>query len=140
MTKLLAFLIAVIPATTAFAEIAVPVRTIRANDVITAQDLVVKSANVPGAFEHPRDLVGQEARIALYAGRPIRLDDVGPPAIVDRNQIVALFFSQGGLMISTEGRALARGGVGDRIRVMNLTSRSTLFGLIRTDGSVQILR
>lgn len=140
MIKLVVFFIAALPAATAFAEIAVPVRTIRANDVIAAKDLVVKPADVPGTFEHPRDVIGQEARVALYAGRPIRLDDIGPPAIVNRNQIVALFFSQGGLMISTEGRALARGGIGDRIRVMNLTSRTTLFGLIRPDGSVQILR
>ena len=140
MIKLLTFLITMQAATAALAEIAVPVRTIRANDVITAKDLEIRSANVPGTFEHPRDVVGQEARVALYAGRPIRLDDVGPPAIVNRNQIVSLFFSQGGLRISTEGRALARGGIGDRIRVMNLVSRTTLFGLVQSDGSVQIQR
>ncbi|MEP2029504.1 MAG: flagellar basal body P-ring formation chaperone FlgA [Paracoccaceae bacterium] len=140
MTKLFTFFLAVSIGTFTSAEIAVPIRTIRANAVITAKDLEVRSANVPGTFEHPRDLVGQEARVALYAGRPIRLDDIGPPAIVNRNQIVSLFFSQGGLRISTEGRALARGGIGDRIRVMNLASRTTLFGQIQSDGSVQILR
>lgn len=140
MTKLLALFLALLPAANALAEIAVPVRTIRANDVIAAKDLVLKPVSMPGVFEDPRNVIGQEARVALYAGRPIRFDDVGPPAIVSRNQIVALFFSQGGLMISTEGRALARGGIGDRIRVMNLSSRNTLLGLIQPDGTVKILR
>lgn len=140
MTIFPALFLALMPATYALAEITVPIRTIRANDVIAAKDLVVKPANMPGVFEDPRNVIGQEARVALYAGRPIRFDDIGPPAIVNRNQIVALFFSQGGLMISTEGRALARGGIGDRIRVMNLSSRSTLFGLIQPDGTVQIPR
>jgi flagella basal body P-ring formation protein FlgA len=122
------------------AETVVPLRTIRANAIIEAHDLGLQAGVVEGAFEDARNVVGQEAKVALYAGRPIRFDDIGAPAIVDRNQIVALFFTQGGLRISTEGRALSRGGVGDRIRVMNLESRATLFGLIQLDGSIEIQR
>jgi len=122
----------------ALADILVPARTIRAREIIGSSDLVRKAADVPGAATHVSELVGQEARIALYAGRPIRLGDVGPPAIVDRNDIVALRFKRSGLNITTEGRVLGRGAVGDTIRVMNLSSRTTVTGWILEDGSVEV--
>ena len=92
----------------------------------------------PGVFDHILDVVGQEARTALYAGRPIPFDAVGPPALVDRNQIVSLRFEGNGLKISTEGRSLERGGIGDRVRIMNLSSRATLFGYIQEDGTIKV--
>jgi flagella basal body P-ring formation protein FlgA len=80
--------------------------------------------------------IGQEAQVTLYAGRPIRAEDIGPPAIIERNQIVPLAYGSGGLSILTEGRAMARGGAGDVIRVMNLESRTTVTGQIQPDGTV----
>ena len=52
--------------------------------------------------------------MAIYAGRPVRPGDLGPPALVERNQLVPLVYQPGGLAISTEGRALGRGGGGRR--------------------------
>lgn len=123
---------------TLWAEIWVPVRTIRAKEIIAAEDIMPKSVQVPGALNLPEDLIGQEARVALYPGRPIRPGDVGPPAIVDRNDIVALVFLRNGLRIVTEGRVLGRGSVGESVRVMNMSSRATLMGRIRPDGSIEV--
>ncbi|MHA6264158.1 flagellar basal body P-ring formation chaperone FlgA [Arenibacterium sp. CAU 1754] len=120
------------------ADVLVPIRTIRAKEIITAQDIAVKTADIPGAFTDPGDLIGQEARVALYAGRPVRFGDVGPPAIINRNDIVVLTFSRGGLRIVTEGRALGRGAPGEALRAMNMTSRTTVTGLIRADGTVEV--
>ena len=122
------------------AETVVPTRTIRAAAIITDVDLRVIEGVTANGFSAPRDVIGQEARVTLYAGRPIRVDDIGPPALVDRNKIVTMRFEGGGLSISTEGRALERGGVGDRVRVMNLTSRSTLFGQVDADGVVRVFQ
>lgn len=122
----------------AIAETVVPVRTIRADAIITELDVQLKPGAISGSFESALDVIGQEARTTLYAGRPIRFDDVGPPALVTRNQVVSLKFKSSGLIISTEGRSLERGAVGDVVRVMNLNSRATLFGQVRKDGSVQV--
>lgn len=122
----------------AHAETVVPTRTIRAKEIISAGDLEVKPADMPGMVADPGVLIGQEARVALYAGRPIRVGDVGPPAIVDRNDLVLLVFSRQPLSITTEGRALGRGAAGDRIRVMNLSSRTTVTGRIRPDGQIEV--
>jgi flagella basal body P-ring formation protein FlgA len=122
----------------ALAETVVAARTIRAQTILTAQDLVVKPQQIVGTFDDPVMLIGMEARVALYAGRPIRQGDIGPPAIIDRNQIVMLIYMAGGLLISTEARALARGGVGDRVRVLNMSSRLTVEGLVLPDGRVRV--
>ena len=95
--------------------------------------------DLPGELSRPEDVVGLEARVVLYEGRPILASDVGPAAIIERNQIVTLVFSKGTLSIATEARALGRGGIGDAIRVMNLASRNTVSGTVTPDGSVVVL-
>ena len=120
------------------AEIVVPTRTIRAKEIIVASDLELTNTEVDGVVMDPGLLIGQEARVALYPGRPIRETDVGPPAIVDRNDLVVLVFNRQPLSITAEGRALGRGAAGDRIRVMNLSSRTTVTGHIRPDGQIEV--
>lgn len=122
----------------ASADVVTPTRTIRPGALITSSDLTVKDGERPNAFDRVSDVIGQEARTALYAGRPIPFEAIGPPAIVNRNQIVPLLFEAGGLVISTDGRALERGGVGDRVRIMNLSSRATLFGYVQADGTIKV--
>jgi flagellar basal body P-ring formation protein FlgA len=125
----------VIPAS---AESVVATRTIRAKALIAPEDLTLVSAELPGALDDPLAAVGQEARVSIYAGKPVRPGDLGPPTLVDRNQLVTLIFVAGGLAISTEGRALGRGSEGDEVRVMNLGSRNTVSGRIGPDGAVYV--
>ena len=121
-------------ASSASAEIVVAARTLPAQTIITRDDLLINTGSAMGGESDPLLFVGMESRVALYAGRPIRVGDVGFPAIVERNQILPLIYRSNGLMISTEGRSLARAGPGEIIRVMNLTSRSTVSAKIGTDG------
>lgn len=120
------------------AQTLIAAHTIRARAILGPEDLSTIQATVPGALTDPSEVLGLEARIVLYAGRPIRSGDVGPPALVDRNQRVKLAFQSGGLTIRAEGRALARGGAGDAIRVMNTDSRSTVTGVVQPDGTVVV--
>jgi flagella basal body P-ring formation protein FlgA len=138
MMRFLSLTLALAMPLTAHADMVVSTRTIRAKEIISSADLDVKATDVAGAIANPQDLIGQEARVALYPGRPIRDGDVGPPAIVDRNDLVVLVFDRRPLSITAEGRALGRGAVGDRIRVMNLSSRTTVTGHIRPDGQIEV--
>lgn len=138
MIRFLSLFLVLSTSTVALADIVVPTRTIRANAIITDIDVGTKAGEIVNGFDRVTDVIGQEARTTLYAGRPIRVDEIGPPALVTRNQIVSLTFQSAGLVITTEGRSLERGGVGDRVRIMNLSSRATLFGQIQPDGSVEV--
>lgn len=122
------------------AETLVAARTLRAQTILGPDDLVQAEGTLPGTAADPAEVIGLETRVAIYQGRPIRLADLGPPAIVDRNQAVTLTYAAGPLTITAEGRALARGGAGDRIRVMNIASRTTLSGIVAGDGSILIQR
>lgn len=122
----------------ALADALVTTRVIKAGAIIQLDDLTVVEADIPGALTDAQGVAGQEARVAIYPGRPIRADQLGPPAVVDRNQLVSLAYVAGGLAITTEGRALGRGGVGDVIRVLNLSSRSTVQGQVMPDGTVRV--
>jgi flagellar basal body P-ring formation protein FlgA len=124
---------------TALAGSVLATRTLRANTLIGPEDVtLVERPAAPGAARSPEEVVGLEARVTLYAGRPIPLSALGPPALVERNQIVPLVFRRGGLEIRAEGRALGRGGEGDSIRIMNLASRSTVTGWVTDSGEVHV--
>ena len=131
-------LLLVLVAAPAFAESVVATRTIRAQTVIGPEDLTLVAAELPGALSDPNAALGLEAKVAIYAGRPVMPADLGKPTLVQRNQLVALIFRSGGLAISTEGRALAQGSEGDTVRVINLASRSTVTGHIGPDGAVYV--
>ncbi|KPA20333.1 MAG: flagellar basal body P-ring formation chaperone FlgA [Shimia sp.] len=138
MKRLLVILSLVFGASAASADIIVATQIIRANSIITSDVIGVKRGTAQGVYDDPAEVLGQEARKSLYPGRPIKAGDVGPPALVDRNQIVTLIFDGSGIQIATEGRALDRGGVGEQLRVMNMGSRSTVTGTVMSDGTVRV--
>jgi len=123
-----------------FADTVVAARTIPAKSLIGPGDVVINNSDIPGAVVDPSDVIGMEARVALYAGRPIRQADVGFPAVVERNQVIPLHYDQNGLMIATEGRALGRAGPGDIIRVMNISSRTTVIARVGANGVAYVQR
>ena len=133
----LALLLALV-APPALADIVVATRTIRANSIIGPADVSATPGDAGGILSDPAEAVGQESRVTLYAGRPVRRGDIGPPALIERNQIVTLNFVTNGLSITADARALDRAGAGDRLRVMNLSSRTTVIGEVAEDGSVHV--
>lgn len=120
----------------ALADVIVAQHTIRPKTLITEDDLLLRPVEVLGALSDPADVVGKEARISLYAGRPIRATDLREPAVIDRNQVAKLSYQRGSLMIQTDARALDRASVGEVIKVMNLSSKTTLYARVLPDGTL----
>ena len=135
MVRLALVLLMAVPAA---ADSVVATRTIRAQTVIAPEDLTLVAAELAGALQDPGAAYGLETRVAIYAGRPVRPEDLGPVTLVQRNQTVTLIYATGTLAISTEGRALARGSEGDVVRVINLASRTTVSGRIGPDGAIYV--
>lgn len=134
MIRVFLLLLAMTPPATAQSVMAI--HAVRAGTTLTADDLAFHTADATGGFADPRDLIGLEARVNLYPGRPILVRDVGLPTVVERNAIVPLIFRRGGLSILLEGRALGRAGAGEPVRVMNLSSRNTVVGIATETGQV----
>jgi flagella basal body P-ring formation protein FlgA len=133
-----ALFVAMLAAGAVLAQSVRPVRAIRSHTVLEAADLELADEAVQGAVGSIEAAVGQEARVALYPGRPILASQIGAPALVERNQVVRVSYMSGALKIVTEGRALDRAAAGDPVRVMNLASRQTITGTVADDGSIRV--
>ena len=81
----------------AAADSVVAVKTIPARSLISAEDLTLVDAEIPGALTELGPAIGKETRVAVYAGRPLRAQDIQPLALIERNQIVSLTYQSGGL-------------------------------------------
>lgn len=114
----------------AYAEDVTAARHIRAGAIVVASDIVTPKEHE--TMRRAADMIGMEATRTLYKGQPIDEDDLRPPTLVKRNAIVQMEFTKGPMTIMAEGRALDKGGMGERIRVMNLLSKrvvtATVFG------------
>ncbi len=105
-------------------------------------------AQAAGAILAAEDLSGDPATVALLSGKQlrrfmpagaaIRPADVRAPVLVARNALVRMQFVKGALSISAEGRALSSGALGEEVRVLALSSKSTIAGVVVGEGVVQV--
>ncbi|MEO1242614.1 MAG: flagellar basal body P-ring formation chaperone FlgA [Pseudomonadota bacterium] len=119
----------------AAADSLIAARNIRAGSVITASDIV--SPNDIEAMRRAVNVIGMEAVRTFYEGQPLREDDLRKPTLVKRNAIVQMEFAQGAMTINAEGRALDQGGLGDRVRVMNLISKRVVVATVAGNDIVR---
>ncbi|MFP7674689.1 flagellar basal body P-ring formation chaperone FlgA [Marivita sp. S0852] len=122
-----------------FAETVFARATLRAKEIVTMDMLETQDVIVAGAAQNIKAVIGKEVKRAVYAGRPVLLSNLSPPALVERNQIVQATFSVGGLTITTEARALERGAMGDVIVALNLVSRAKITAEVQADGNLKAL-
>lgn len=116
-------------------------RTLQRGTIIHHSDVMVSHKQPRrGHVETVQDVVGKEVRSTLREGRPIRFSDLRAPILVERNQLVDIFYRSGPLVIRGEGRALRKGGSGERIRVMNLDSRIVVTGRVNESGQIEVRR
>lgn len=110
-------------------------RNIRAGSIIAASDLVTPADR--DGMRRAFNLIGLEAVRTFYRGQPVNEEGLRKPTLVKRNMIVQMEFSKGAMTISAEGRALERGGLGERIRVMNLVSKRIVTATVSGEGNVR---
>lgn len=114
-------------------------KTLQPREVIQPEDVGLQDTTVPGAATSLSDVIGSEVIRAVYAGRPVLIQNLSAAAAVERNALVRAVYRVNGLSIEIEARALERGAVGDVIRAMNLSSRSTILAEVQEDGQLKVL-
>ena len=137
-TAIFILLVCAMSAGVVFAQSVTPVRAIRSQSVLAAEDLALDEEAVPGGVASIEEAAGLEARVALYPGRPILMRQLRAPALVERNALVRMSYASGTLRIVTDGRALDRAAAGEPVRVMNLASKQTVTGVVAADGSIEV--
>lgn len=119
----------------AFADTLVAARTLAAGTVIQDDDVIVQPSDDPGGASLG-EVLGMQTRAMIYEGRPIHPSRLIEPVLVARNQVVRLAYVTPLMRIEAEGRALEAGQAGQFIRVMNLSSRTTVSGRVEPDGTI----
>ena len=87
----------------------------------------------------PRYMIGQEPRIQLRAGAPVRGADLQRPVLVPRNSTVTMTVTTPFMRLTTQGRAVEEGGKGDVIRVTNLQSKRVVEAIVDGPGTAIVV-
>lgn len=123
-------------------NVPVPSRRLLPEEIVQASD--IKMVEMPmqrvGTFAitSSDDLIGQQVRRMLVAGRPVPRQSVIPPVIINRGEKVKILLNYGGLQLTATGRAMADAHVGQELRVVNLSSNKTISAIATTSGIVEV--
>jgi flagella basal body P-ring formation protein FlgA len=82
--------------------------------------------------------IGMSLKRERPPGQALTLADLSKPLLVTRNEAVHMRLEAGGLMLSAQGIALDDGGMGERVRVQNPSSRAVVMAEVAGDGEVRV--
>lgn len=123
-------------------DVPVLLDALQGGDVIGRRDIgfieVPAEAVAPGTVLRAEDLEGMTPRRLLHAGQPVKASEILPPRMVERGKAVTMVFSQSGLTLTAQGKALENGAKGDVVRVVNAASSKTVQATVTGAGEVAI--
>ncbi len=124
--------------------VSVPVlkNSLKNGDIIGALDIdyieLSKNKIASGVVMQESNIVNMTPRRTMASGKPILLNDLESPKMVDRGDLITLVFDDGIMYLTTKGKALQAGAIGDTVRVSNIDSDKNLQGVITGHREVTI--
>jgi flagella basal body P-ring formation protein FlgA len=126
------------------AEVVTLARALNRGETVRESDILVErkpraeiSADV---IVRPEAVIGQAARRALRSGQTLRPVDLMKPDLVVRNDPVTILFEVPGIVLTAYGKALAAGGEGDLVPVLNPQSKRVVQASVKGPGLVVVGR
>lgn len=114
-------------------------RSVARGVVLTEGDVTLApaGARIPdGIFTDPDEVIGRRTKAAIGEGRAVLLRQLEPVWMVAKGNPVVLMANAGGLSVSAPAEALEDGGMGDVIRVLNLSSQREVKVVVTGKNSV----
>ena len=125
-----------------FANVVTADADIRRDTVIAPDQLRISRLDTSdlhkGYFSSIDAVSGMLSKRTLRQGTPVTPDMVDLPDLVQRGQLLKIRLVRPGIQVEMKGEALARGHLGEHIRVRNTQSGTTLFAEVIGDGLVQV--
>lgn len=124
--------------------IPVPVlmNSLKNGDIISTRDIdwieLPKNKIANGTILNETDIVNMTPRRSLFGGKPIIQNELERPKLVSRGGAITLIFATGPMVLTTKGKSLQDGAVGDVVRVSNTDSSKNLQGTVTGDREVTI--
>ncbi len=124
--------------------ISVPVlkRAFRNGDEIGALDIdyieMPASKIVTGTILDEKNIVNMTPRRVAADGKPLMMNDLESPKMVDRGDLITLVFADGPITLTVKGKSLQSGAMGDTVRVANIDSNKNLQGIVTGHREVTV--
>jgi flagella basal body P-ring formation protein FlgA len=124
--------------------IAVPVlkNSLKNGDIIGAMDIdyidLPKNRIANGVAMDEKDLVNMTPRRMVHGGKPVIVNELEHPKMVDRGDAVTLIFETGPMILTVKGKSMQAGALGDTVRVSNADSNKNLQGVVTAHREVTI--
>jgi flagella basal body P-ring formation protein FlgA len=122
-------------------RIVVPAHDIARGETIGESDLTFStvdgSALMSGVPTKIDEIKGMQTRRMLSAGQPFRAEDVRRPIVISKGQTVTMQFAAPGVELTSMGRAMSEGGVGDTVTIQNPVSYRMISGTVVAPGTVR---
>lgn len=110
--------------------------TLREEDVYEA---FMDATRIPrDAVPNISDVIGKPLTRSIVSNAPISKDMISEASVVRSGAAVTLLFEGAGFVIRTTGELKQRGTVGEYVRVMNISSRKILTGLLLDEATVKV--
>ncbi len=123
-------------------DVVVPAHDVARGALLGDDDLTTKTIAVTrlndGIVRNLSDAAGKEAKRALRAGEFLRSSDLKRPTLVAKGATVTMVFETPGIHLTAIGRALAEGGEGESIPVLNPTSYRQIVAVVTGPGTVRV--
>jgi len=111
------------------------------NDIIASDDLAAKRQDISmldaDRIEDPKQAVGQKLKLSLPAGAILYAQNLAPPPLVNRGEMVTIMAKSQAIKITTPGEARNSGALGEMVRVKNLASRREIQARVMGVGLVE---
>ena len=116
----------------------------RSGEVLSAEDLILlpyptnSKNSMQDCFQDVSDLVGKELRRAMATNQILVRTDVGPPRVIETGEIVEVEVVSGGVSVTTAGKSLQSGGIGDAIQIEVIPHKKRLVAQVISDRHVRV--
>jgi len=125
-----------------FKNVLVASHQLNKNSILTEADYKLEKHDLAelhyGFFEDLKSAAGMKLKRRVLAGAVLTPAMLKKPKIISRGQQISIMAQSGRMQVRMEGKALANGAVGERIKVMNLKSKQKLEGIVTSSGVVKV--
>jgi flagella basal body P-ring formation protein FlgA len=87
----------------------------------------------------PEEAVGKKAVRSIQAGQSITSQMVEDPPAVKKGSRVLVRARTDLISVTTQGKVMEDGRLGDEVRVLNLSSGKEIFATVKSPGQVEVI-
>jgi len=112
-------------------------------EIVKAADVAIERRPKSEVAGEPittvNEVIGLAARQAMRAGQALQRAQLMKPELVHRDDSITLVYEVPGIVLTTRGKALEAGAMGDTINVANLETKRTVQGIVSGPSRVTIM-